>query len=89
MSLTAVRTKLKKQKPPSGLTPRQGEILLYLLRCLLSGYVPTLREIGDDFDIASTNGVSCHLDALRSKGYLEAANGTGITLTDKALNLVF
>lgn len=89
MSLAVIRSKLKKAKPPAGLTPRQGEILIYLLRCLVSGYMPTIREIGDEFDINSTNGVVCHLDALRAKGYLEPANGTGITLTDKALVLAF
>jgi repressor LexA len=31
------------------------------------GYGPTVREIGEHFDIASPNGVMCHLKALEKK----------------------
>ncbi len=34
------------------------------------GYGPTVREIGDYFEIASPNGVMCHLKALEKKGFI-------------------
>ena len=34
------------------------------------GYGPTVREIGANFDIASPNGVVCHLKALEKKGLI-------------------
>jgi repressor LexA len=39
------------------------------------GYGPTVREIGDHFDIASPNGVMCHLKALEKKGYIQREEG--------------
>lgn len=34
------------------------------------GYPPTIREIGEAFEIASTNGVRYHLGILEKEGYL-------------------
>jgi len=34
------------------------------------GYGPTVREIGEKFDISSPNGVMCHLKALEKKGLI-------------------
>ena len=34
------------------------------------GYGPTVREIGEKFDIKSPNGVMCHLKALEKKGLI-------------------
>jgi len=34
------------------------------------GYPPTIREIGEAFEIASTNGVRYHLSILEKEGYL-------------------
>ena len=34
------------------------------------GFPPTIREIGEEMDIRSTNGVNDHLKALERKGYL-------------------
>jgi repressor LexA len=34
------------------------------------GYGPTVREIGEQFGIASPNGVMCHLKALEKKGVI-------------------
>lgn len=47
------------------LTPRQRAILVWLAAQPL---VPTLREIGRQFGIASTNGVNDHLVCLEKKG---------------------
>lgn len=53
------------------LTARQREILEYIERMVTeSGRAPTIREIGEQFDISSTNGVRTHLEALTKKGYI-------------------
>lgn len=53
------------------LTDRQQAILDFIVEAIQSrGYPPTLREISSHFDIASTQGVRRHIDALEKKGYL-------------------
>ncbi len=53
------------------LTERQEAILEFIRRSIRErGYPPTLREIGAQMSIRSTNGVSDHLRALERKGYL-------------------
>jgi repressor LexA len=55
----------------SALTLRQKEIYDFLLRTIREkGYAPSIPEIGRQFKIASTNGVSDHLKALEKKGYI-------------------
>ena len=54
------------------LTDRQKEILAFINQSISErGYPPTLREIGRQFGIRSTNGVNDHLRALEKKGYLQ------------------
>src|SRR5277367_5173113 len=54
------------------LTQRQREILDFISASIVErGFPPTLREIGEHFQIRSTNGVNDHLKALEKKGYLE------------------
>lgn len=54
-----------------GLTKRQRAVLDYIWRTIReNGYPPTLREIGEELGIRSTNGVNDHLKALERKGYL-------------------
>ncbi len=50
------------------------------------GYGPTVREIGEHFDINSPNGVMCHLKALEKKGLItrEPNMSRAIQLTDQA-----
>src|SRR5262245_1859136 len=56
----------------SVLTPRQREIYDFIRDKIESrGYGPTVREIGDAFDIKSPNGVMCHLKALEKKGCIK------------------
>lgn len=86
--IQGIRDKLERGVRTNDLTPRQAEILSYVLQCWMSGFLPTIREIGAEHDISSPNGVSCHLHALRSKGYLEEVDGGGLMLADKALELV-
>jgi repressor LexA len=58
-------------KPAPILTQRQSEIFDYLKeKILVRGYGPTVREIGNQFGIASPNGVMCHLKALEKKGLI-------------------
>jgi repressor LexA len=53
------------------LTDRQKEILNFILRISEErGFPPTIREIGEEMEIRSTNGVNDHLKALERKGYL-------------------
>jgi len=58
-----------------GLTARQEAILKYVADYLQdTGYPPSIREIGNHFNIGSLRGVTVHLDALHKKGYIERAN---------------
>ena len=53
------------------LTSRQREILDFISSSIVErGFPPTLREIGEHFQIRSTNGVNDHLKALEKKGHL-------------------
>lgn len=64
------------------LTERQIKVLRFIERTVsLSGYPPTIREIGNAFGIKSTNGVNDHLRALMRKGYLAKEAGKSRTLT--------
>ena len=53
------------------ITDRQKEILTFIQRRTEEcGFPPTIREIGEEMDIRSTNGVNDHLKALERKGFL-------------------
>lgn len=52
------------------LTPRQLDVFNFIAERIRGGLPPTLREIGEDLGLVSTNGVSDHLKALVSKGYI-------------------
>ncbi len=53
------------------LTSRQREIYQFIRGKIQGrGYGPTVREIGNEFDIKSPNGVMCHLKALQKKGLI-------------------
>jgi repressor LexA len=71
------------------LTDRQKAIYDFLLKTIREkGFAPSIHEIGKQFKIASTNGVSDHLKALEKKGYIrrvgkraiEVANALGKTV---------
>src|SRR5437667_8582173 len=54
------------------LTQRQKDIYEFIRDKIESrGYGPTVREIGEGFDIKSPNGVMCHLKALEKKGLIK------------------
>jgi repressor LexA len=52
------------------------------------GYGPTVREIGEQFDISSPNGVMCHLKALEKKGLIHRSpnKSRAIELTRAAID---
>ena len=52
------------------LTDRQAEVLAYIKKYIAKfGYSPSFRAIAERFDIQAA-GVSGHLMALESKGYI-------------------
>lgn len=58
------------------LTARQQIVYDFIREKIVNrGYGPTVREIGEQMDIRSPNGVMCHLRALERKGMIiRAAN---------------
>lgn len=53
------------------LTQRQLEVYEFIRDKIQNrGYGPTVREIGEQFEIKSPNGVMCHLKALEKKGLI-------------------
>jgi len=53
------------------MTDRQREIYEFIRQAIEQrGYPPTVREIGEAFEIKSPNGVMCHLNALVKKGMI-------------------
>ena len=69
-----------------GLTTRQQAILEFIISGIRDrGYPPTIAEIGEEFNIASTNGVNDHLLALERKGFIErSSKARGIHVTELA-----
>ena len=59
-----------------GLSPVQEKMLEYIVATIREhDRSPTIREIGERFGIASTNGVRYHLSALEEKGYIKREPG--------------
>ena len=57
--------------PTDVLTDRQKDVYEFIRDKIRNrGYGPTVREIGEQFDINSPNGVVCHLKALEKKGLI-------------------
>ncbi len=53
------------------LTKRQLDVFHFIREKIQNrGYGPTVREIGEAFEISSPNGVVCHLKALERKGLI-------------------
>lgn len=54
------------------LSKRQQAVLDYIIQYIdANSYPPSMREIGRDLEIKSTNGVNDHIDTLCEKGFLE------------------
>ena len=74
--------------PTDQLTARQREVFDMIYEKIINrGYGPTVREIADQFGIASPNGVVCHLKALEKKGLIIRSpnKSRAIDLTDEVL----
>ena len=70
------------------LTKRQKQVFDFIRDKIDNrGYGPTVREIGEHFEIASPNGVMCHLKALEKKGLIvrEPNMSRAIQLSDQIL----
>jgi repressor LexA len=61
-------------EPQTTLTPRQQEVLDFI-RANMALYSPTVRQIAQQFNIRSPNGVMCHLHALEKKGLIRRTPG--------------
>ena len=58
------------------LTPTQEEILNFITETIRKhDRSPTIREIGENADISSTNGVRYHLSILEKLGYIKRSKG--------------
>ena len=65
------------------LTPRQKAIYDFLLKTIREkGFAPSIHEIGKQFRINSTNGVSDHLKALEKKGYIRRVGKRAIKIAN-------
>ena len=65
------------------LTSRQKAIYDFLLKTIREkGFAPSIHEIGKQFRIASTNGVSDHLRALEKKGYIRRVGKRAIEVVN-------
>jgi repressor LexA len=70
------------------LTERQRDIYAFIRdKIEIRGYGPTVREIGQAFEIRSPNGVMCHLKALEKNGLIkrEGFSARAITLVNRRL----
>jgi len=65
------------------LTARQKAIYDFLVKTIREkGFAPSIIEIGKQFKIASTNGVSDHLKALEKKGYIRRVGKRAIEVVN-------
>jgi repressor LexA len=65
------------------LTERQKAIYDFLLKTIREkGFAPSIHEIGRQFKITSTNGVSDHLKALEKKGYIRRVGKRAIEMVN-------
>ena len=65
------------------LTARQKAIYDFLVKTIRDkGFAPSIHEIGKQFKIASTNGVSDHLKALEKKGYIRRVGKRAIEVVN-------
>lgn len=62
------------------LTPRQQDVLNWIAGYIdTHGFSPSVREIGHAYKW-STNGVMCHLRAIRRKGHITWIDGQARTI---------
>ncbi len=69
------------------LTKKQAKVFAFIRKTIIDrGYGPTVREIADEFGIASPNGAMAHIRALTKKGVITrtANRSRSIELTERA-----
>ena len=67
------------------LTKKQWDVYEFIREKIRGrGYGPTVREIGQHFNIQSPNGVMCHLKALQKKGMIQREPGMSRAIQLKA-----
>jgi repressor LexA len=65
--------KFKYKNMGNQLTKRQRQILDYISDFVENnGYAPSIREIGDNFNLSSPATVHAHIEHLKDKGFLKA-----------------
>ena len=65
------------------MTDRQKSIYDFLFKSIREqGFAPSIHDIGRQFKIASTNGVSDHLKALERKGYIRRVGKRAIEVVN-------
>jgi len=72
---------------PNELTKNQARVLKYIKQQIeKKNHVPTIREIGEHFGIASPNGVAGLLNRIEAKGMIKRTKNRArsIVLTEKA-----
>jgi len=58
------------------LTKNQKSVLRFILKNIRDvGYPPSIRDIGDEFDMKSHTGAVRYLEALEKKGYIRRSSG--------------
>lgn len=74
---------------------KRGETALWILITIFdyvseNGYPPTVREIGEEVDIASTSTVKEHIDRLDKAGFIrrEKRKPRAIQVTEKGQELI-
>ena len=68
------------------MTERQEDVLDYILTCYSGeGYLPSNRDICDEFGWSSPNAAFGHIKALQRKGWLLCRPNQGYALTKEAL----
>lgn len=75
------------ERQPRPLTERQKEIVKLMIEFRRDhGYMPTVRDTMRMAGIGSTNGIVCHLEAIKKKGYLltDPIKARGIRFSAKA-----
>jgi hypothetical protein len=89
-TLQSIRNSLELGVKCGDLTDARASVLTYVLQCWASGFLPTIREICDEFGWSSPNAAVQHLHALRRAGYIaDCEDGkSAMMLTDKSLDLV-
>lgn len=78
-------------RPKDELSPRQTDVIDFIVASIQEGQVPTYSEIGAALGIRSNNGVADHVKALIKKGFLKNMSRKGtarnLALTSKAIRV--